>query len=450
MRTRLTRLCSSVCLLLGIACLLPGQNISTSQINGIVHDPSGLAVPGAEVKVTQTGTGAVRTVTTGADGSYILSSLPVGPYLLEVSKDGFNKYVQSGIVLKIGSSPNIDATLKVGSVSEQVVVEAGAALVETHGTGLGQVIDNRRILELPLNGRQATDLIFLAGMSTPGNGANLNSGVRNYPTVQISVAGGVDNGITFVLDGGSHNDPYNNLNLPLPFPDALQEFKVETSGLPAQYGQHSSAAVNGVTKSGTNAFHGDVFEFLRNGVLNARNAFATSRDSLKRNQFGGTFGGPIVKNKLFFFVGEQRTVKRSSPATQIAFIPTQLMLSGDFSAVTARPATVPTSPSLCLRPSSTTKFRALFSGSSIAMTKFLPTTDNPCGRVQYANILDSDEDLAIARVDFQKSDKHQLFGRYSLARLSQPTDYDGSNALTLSHRPACRTWFILSSSVTPT
>src|SRR5258708_23196808 len=113
-------------------------------------------------------------------------------------------------------------------------------------------------------------------MATQVNAAGLNSGVRNYPTQDISVAGGLSNGLTYALDGASHNDPYNNLNLPLPFPDALQEFKVETSALPAQYGHHSSAAVNGVTKSGTNEFHGDLFEFLRNGAVNARNAFATS------------------------------------------------------------------------------------------------------------------------------------------------------------------------------
>src|SRR5215470_20151810 len=153
-------------------------------------------------------------------------------------------------------------------------------------------MENQRVLELPLNGRQATDLIYLSGMATQVNGAGLNSGVRNYPTQDISVAGGLSNGLTYSLDGATHNDPFNNLNLPLPFPDALQEFKVETSALPAQYGHHSAGAVNVVTKSGGNEFHGDAFEFLRNGYFNARDAFAPVRDALKRNQYGGTFGGP--------------------------------------------------------------------------------------------------------------------------------------------------------------
>jgi len=225
---------------------------STSQINGTVRDSSGLTVPGASVKVTQTATGAARTVTSGADGTFVLPNLPIGPYMLEVTKDGFSKYVQSGIVLQVDSNPTIDAALKVGSVTEQVLVQADAAMVETHSTGVGQVVDAQRVAEMPLNGRNPIELVFLAGMaSTAGGSTNLNS-VRNYPTVIVSVAGGQGNGITYLLDGASHQDPYNSASLPLPFPDALQEFKVETSALPAQYGYHSGAAVNAVTKSGTN------------------------------------------------------------------------------------------------------------------------------------------------------------------------------------------------------
>src|SRR5206468_12066818 len=140
-------------------------------------------------------------------------------------------------------------------------------------------------------------------------------------------------GVTYTLDGSNHNDAYNNLNLPMPFPDALQEFKVETSALAAQYGFHSSAQVNAVTKSGTNQFHGDVFEFLRNGSLNARNFFASARDTLKRNQFGGVLGGPIKKNKLFFFGGTQITYTRSAPTDQRSFIASPAMLAGDFTPV---------------------------------------------------------------------------------------------------------------------
>src|SRR5579863_5557531 len=295
--------------LLGACGAAWGQG-STAQITGSVKDATGGAVAGAEVKATQTATGANRTVSSGPDGTFILQDLPIGPWQVEVSKEGFSKYVQTGIVLQVDSSSVVDAQLKVGAVSEQVSVQADAALVETHTTAIGSVVDNQRITEMPLNGRNAMELVFLAGMATyPGNG-NVNT-VRNYPTVVVSVAGGQPNGTTFLLDGTIYQDPYGNLALPLPFPDALQEFKVETSAVPAEYGFHSTAVVNAVTKSGTNEFHGDLFEFLRNGDLNARDFFAASRDTLKRNQWGGVIGGPIRKDKLFFFFGYQKTSLRS-------------------------------------------------------------------------------------------------------------------------------------------
>src|SRR3989475_11056365 len=309
---------------------------STAQVSGAVKDQTGAVLPGTEVTMTQTETGLMRTTVTDETGSYSLPNLPIGPYRLEASLPGFRSYAQSGIVLQVGSNPVINIVLQGGQVSAAVEVQANAALVETRSAAVGQVMENVRILELPLNGRQVTDLMVLS-VAAVGGGAQptgtATSG-RNYPTESISVGGGLNNGLVYILDGGTHNDPYNNLNLPLPFPDALQEFKVETSALPAQYGQHSSAAVNAVTKSGTNEFHGDLFEFVRNGALNARNAFALTRDNLKRNQFGGTIGGPIVNNKLFFFAGNQTTIQRSTPSDSIMYVPTPAMLAGDFTAIT--------------------------------------------------------------------------------------------------------------------
>src|SRR5579871_4541531 len=306
----------------------------TAQINGTVRDATGSAIPGASIKATQTATGVVRTSVSGADGGYVLPNLPIGPYLVEVTKDGFRKYAQTGIVLQVDTNPTVDVNMMLGAVSEQVTVEAGAAQVETRTTSIGQVVDTTRVLEMPLNGREVHELIFLAGMASYPGTASLNT-VRNYPTVVVSVAGGAPDSVSYSLDGMIHQDPYNNLSLPLPFPDALQEFKVETSAIPAQYGFHSTATVNAVTKSGTNEFHGDLFEFLRNGDLNANdffnNAAKKPRDTLKRNQYGGTIGGPIKKDKLFFFGGYQRTSLRSDGTTNTAFIPTPAMAQGDFS-----------------------------------------------------------------------------------------------------------------------
>ena len=311
-----------------------------SQISGTVKDASGLGIPGAEVTVTQTDTGVTRTAQSDANGVYSLPSLPLGPYRMEVKKEGFSTYVQSGIVLQVDTAPTIDPVMKVGAVSESVQVEAAAAMVETHSTGVGQVVNSQDVVELPLNGREITQLITLAGGSNtvqygfgqaPSSGNLISS--KNYPNeALVSVAGGMLNGTTYLLDGGTHNDLFNNLNLPLPFPDAVQEFKVETSSLPAEYGQHSAGAVNVVSKSGSNEFHGDAFEFVRNGYFNARDFFAPVSDNLKRNQFGGTVGGPIKKNKLFFFLGYQGTLIRSAPAATPAVVPTAAELLGNFQA----------------------------------------------------------------------------------------------------------------------
>ena len=409
------------------------QAVSTAQINGNVRDASGLAVPGAEIKATQTSTGLVRTTSTGGDGSYLLLNLPIGPYQVEVSKEGFSKYVQSGIVLQVDSNPTMDVALRVGSVNEQVIVQADAALVETHSTGIGTVVDNKRVVELPLNGRNATQLIFLGGMATTGNGTNLNT-IRNYPTVLVSVAGGQGNGVTYLLDGATHNDVMNNLNLPLPFPDALQEFKIETSALPAQYGLHSSAAVNGVTKSGTNSIHGDVFEFLRNGAFNARDYFAATRDTLKRNQFGGTIGGPVLKDRLFYFAGYQGTHQRSDPPQSVAFVPTALMLSGDFTAFAAPACNgnrqITLAPSLGFVGNKISPTR--FSAPAVKISSLLPAATNACGLVSYGVKANNDEHVGVGRVDYQWTQKHSLFGRAVVANLEQPGAYDGKNPLTFA------------------
>src|SRR5215475_10723516 len=308
-----------VCLSFG-ATLIRGQ--ATAQIAGSVKDQSGAVLPGVEITATQTATGAKRNAVTDESGAYILQNLPIGPYTIEAALPRFRTYVQTGITLQVGTTPTVNAVLEVGQVADEVEVKADAALVEARSSGVGNVIDNQRVLELPLNGRNPTELIFLAGAAVPTTDGSLNSGVRNYATVVIQVGGGMNGGLNYMLDGGTHGDPENNLNLPLPFPDALQEFKVETSGLAAQYGHHAAATINAVTKSGTNAYHGSVFEFLRNGALNAQNFYATSKDGLKRNQFGGTFGGPIIKNKIFFFVGEQGTILRSTPTVNRSFVPT--------------------------------------------------------------------------------------------------------------------------------
>jgi hypothetical protein len=400
---------------------------STAQVSGTVSDPSGAILPGVEVTVTQTGTGLTRSVVTNETGAYLAPSLPVGPYRLEAALPGFRTYVQTGIVLTVAANPVINVTLEVGVVSETVEVQANAPQVETRSTGVSQVMDNIRVLELPLNGRQVTDLIVLSGAATIGT---TGSFVRGYPTANISIAGGLANGVTFLLDGASHNDPFNNLNLPLPFPDALQEFKLETSGLSAQYGQHSAGTVNAVTRSGTNELHGSLFEFLRNGAVNARNAFSTRPDSLKRNQYGGTLGGPIVKNKLFFFGAYQGMKVSASPIPNFAYIPTAAMVAGDWTAITSPACNGGRQIALRAPFASNRIDPALFSPVALNLLKRLPTTTDPCGQVQFGIASKADEDVVISKVDYQVSDKHSLFGRYLMAHAQAPSHYDPSNLLT--------------------
>ena len=225
----------------------------TASIAGTVKDSSGSVLPGVTVTSTQTATGLTRTTVSDSAGGYTISNLPVGPYKLEFMLQGFRTSVQTGIVLQVGGSPTINAALELGNVEESVTVEGESPLIETRSVGIGMVVDNQRVLELPLNGRETLDLVYQTGMAVSGGTlGGARGGATSTSPGTIAVAGGLANGTAYTLDGATHNDPFNGSSMPLPFPEALQEFKVETSALPAQYGYHSAAAVTAVTKSGTN------------------------------------------------------------------------------------------------------------------------------------------------------------------------------------------------------
>src|SRR4051812_15966672 len=313
---------------------------ATAQITGTVTDSSGGVLPGASVTATQTDTGFKREVVTDASGLFSFPGIPVGPYQLDVALAGFRTSVQTGILLQVNSNQAVPVVLALGEVAETITIQANAQVVETRNLGVGQVMDNKRILDLPLNGRNPADLLQYLPASVPQVQVLASSVMGGSNGGQAySLAGGLAFGVTYVLDGAMHNDPRNNLNLPLPFPDALQEFQAETNALTAQNGMHSSGAVNAVTKAGTNAFRGDVFEFLRHHSFNATDPFATKNpdgsrkdDGLKRNQYGATIGGPVKTDRLFFFFGYQGTNTRVNPTDNRAFVPTPAMLSGDFTA----------------------------------------------------------------------------------------------------------------------
>jgi hypothetical protein len=416
-------------LLVVLTAAVAGAQGATAQIGGTVKDSSGGVLPGADVTVTQTETGFKRSVVSGSDGSFAVPGIPIGPYQLEVMLAGFKAYSQTGIVLQVGSAPTIPVTLAIGTVAENVTVTGESPLIDTGKLGIGQVMDNKRIMDLPLNGRNAADLIQLLPAVIPQPGLNATS--RSMQGGQAySVAGGVSFGVAYVLDGATHNNPYDNLNLPLPFPDALQEFRAETSALTAQNGFHSGAAVNVVTKSGTNRFRGDAFEFFRHHSLNATDPFAAKDangnrkdDGLKRNQYGATLGGPIKADKLFFFAGFQGTNSRTVPTDNRAFVPTAAMLAGDFTAFASAACNGGTAKNLGAPFVGNKVDPSLFSKAALNITSRLPKTDDPCGLVQFGQPAATDDQQYVGKVDYQLSGKHSLFGRYIATQVVTPPPF---------------------------
>ena len=417
-----------------------GQAVAGGQIRGTVTDPTGATIAGAVVEATATESGYKRSVSTGPDGGYVLPDLRVGPYTLQVSAKGFSNYSQSGIVIQVGDNLQVNVNLKVGEVSEQVNVAASATMVQTEDTSVAEVVDQRRIVDLPLNGRQPTQLILISGAAATAPAGDMAT-TKNYPSsVTLTVAGGQANGTNYLLDGGDNNDAFSNINLPFPFPDALQEFSVQTTGLSARYGLHPGAVVSIVTASGTNRFHGDLFEFLRNGDVNSRNFFAATHDNLRRNQFGGTLGGPIVRDKVFFFFGYQGTRVATTPPQTISFVPTAAILQGDFGAFTQGSCQSNGKAKILTDPSTGQPFPnnfippSRFDPVALNVVKLVPQSSNPCGQITYGNANPNSENQVLGRVDWTKSSKQTIFGRYFLADYSNPLAYSG-NVLVLN-RPA--------------
>ncbi len=435
------------------------QAVAIAEIDGYVTDPSGQAIAGAQVKATEVDKGQVRDTVSEATGRYALPDLPVGNYQLEVSAKGFKTYVQTGIILQVASNVTLNVPMQIGSVTESIRVEANAAMVETKENAVAQVINQDSMIDLPLNGRNPTQLLTLTGAGTTTmnlNGGDLTGSKNIQGTAggsgQFSVAGSQANGISFLLDGGDNNDAFSNVALPIPFPDAVQEFNVQTNGLPAQYGLHPGGVVNVVTKSGSNAFHGSMFEFLRNGDLNARpkgiatvsstgafsNSLQPKRDSLKRNQFGGTGGGRVIKDKLFFYGGYQGTRQRSDPAANTAYVPTADVLSGNFSTVDGSKANGGClSSARQLKDTSKTPYpgnlipQSQFDAAGLKLASaYLPKSTDPCGTYLYGYMANNPDNEYIARVDYIFNEKHSLFGRFFDYDYTAESLFDGSNALT--------------------
>jgi hypothetical protein len=424
------------------------QQVAVAEVDGHVSDPSGQMIVNAQVRMIEVDRGQVHTITTDVTGRYSLPNLPVGSYRLEVTAPGFKTYVQTGIELQVAHNIEVPVVLQIGAVTESVQVTANAAMVETKENAISQVVDEQRIIELPLNGRNLTQLLTLTGGGTTAPAGDL-TGSKNMQgsngSGTFAVAGSQANGVSYLLDGGDNNDAFSNVNLPIPFPDAVQEFSVQTSSLPAQYGLHPGGVVNIVTKSGSNGFHGDIFDFFRNYKLNARQSATPERDSLKRNQFGGVAGGRIVKDKLFFFGGFQGTRQRSNPATTRAHVPTAASLQGDFTALegtgcltSARTLKDPLSSSSAPIAGNKIPLSRFDPAAVKLVSNFIPVSSDPCGLTFFGQPANNPDTQYIGRVDYVRSEKHNIYGRYFIYDYTAQTFFDGKNALTTGPNPGNR------------
>jgi len=405
---------------LGLASTLLAQ-YTTSSLSLTVLDTSGAVIVDAKITVRNLDTGLEKVSASGSNGSFTFSALPIGTYEVTVEKAGFSKFVQTGITLTVDQQVNLPVKMQIGNVQEQVTVTSDAGLVNTESGTVGQLIGTKRIEDLPLDGRQPQTLLFLAAgtVNETGNYCLVNCQGGVYPGEQdANVNGAGPRGVNYEMDGGGHNDTYLNANLPFPNPDAMQEFNVETDNLSAQYGIGAGAVVNLVTKSGTNEIHGDVFEFVRNGDFNARNFFAPTQDTLKRNQYGGAIGGPILKNKLFYFGTYQGTKIRSAAQGNVAFVPTAAERTGDFagSGITvANPLTgaayqgdqIPTSS---------------LSAQAQYFLNHIPLPNGPNGQLTFAgaNIVQNDDQYLI-KINYNQG-KNQVSGSWFWTRFDEPPD----------------------------
>jgi hypothetical protein len=422
----------SIALLVSVCLCTNVWSQATAQISGRVTDPTGALIPGVEVTATQTDTNLNRTAVTNETGSYVLPNLPLGPYQLSATLPGFQTYEQTGLLLQVGSSPVVNVVLEVGQVTQTIEVQANAALVETRDVGVSSIMESARLLELPLNGRALVDLVELSGAVTPAPKLDGTGGRDPFSKGNVAVAGGMGSSLNYSLDGAYHNMPAFGGYLSMPFPDALQEFKVQSGGAGADsVGERASGSVQMVTKSGTNAYHGNAFWFVRNGRFNARNSFASARDTIRRNQYGGTIGGPIIQDKLFFFAAYQGSIMRQDPSDRTAYVPTVAMMAGDFTAISS--ARCNSKAKTLGAPFVDNRIDpALFSRPAVLFANKLPAALDECGKTKYGIPEEEDQHQIVSRIDYQKSNNHSIFGRYVIDRINNPSPYDLTGSLLLS------------------
>ncbi|MBO0800633.1 MAG: carboxypeptidase regulatory-like domain-containing protein, partial [Blastocatellia bacterium] len=412
-------------LLLAISVL--AQNFNNGTVMGTVTDTSGAAVPDAVVRLTRANPHLLRETRTDAAGNYQIQQVPPGDYQIEFEKTGFQKVQIGAINLSAAQQLRVDGQLLVGSVSETVKVEASAAQVDTASANIGTTVYGKQVQELALNTRSFTQLMTLQpGVSSqqaqqPGFGSNTS--------VPFSFNGAQTSSNNWTLDGGRNIDPYNGNNLSMVNLDAIAEVRIERNAYSSEYGRNGGAQLNVVTKSGTNDFHGTLFEFFRNDKLDARNFFSTQRPKNRYNNFGGTIGGPIKKDKLFFFISNEYRRIWQSTGTRTGIVPTDAQINGDFSAtrdindpLTGLPFPGNIIPAGRIDKNAQALLRTYYARPNFSQGALNFTSSEPDG---------TDYVSGLARLDWKVKDNLTLFARYNIdsTRLISPYGLFASNAM---------------------
>ncbi len=314
--------------------------VPTGTILGHVQDTSGARVPGVSVTATNLGTQFSRSTTTDAEGQYALRLLPLGDYKLEVTLTGFKTFSQTGILVEVGRNARIDATLEAGGIEEVISVEADATLVETSSSALSRTVGQKEVLNLPLVNRDVYSLLSITGGVSSNTNENFLGAPGQFTTINGSTRGQMGS-VNFQLDGGNNTAGLRGTGNAAPNPEAIQEFRVVTNSYAAEYGRYQAGVIDIVTKSGTNEFHGAVYEYFRNESLNANRwappGVEPGKDPLDRDQFGGAIGGPIVKDKTFFFASYSGLRQEGTQYRNSAVMPTDLERAGNFSQSAIKP-----------------------------------------------------------------------------------------------------------------
>jgi hypothetical protein len=407
---------------------------TTASLGGTVIDSSGAPIPDALVNVLNVGTGFTQDVRTSNTGAYLFPRLPVGTYLLRIEKTGFSAYVQDQIVLNVDQAANLKPiTLQIGQVTDEVTVTGTAELVATRTATGTQIIGEQQIVELPLQGRRPERLMYLAAgtVDLGRNACRICGQGGYYPGEETAGVNGAPQGqVNFQLDATSHNDTYLNTSLPFPNPDAVQEFSLQSSNFTAEYGNAGGGIVNVVVKSGTNDIHGSAFHFIRDGSMNSRQFFAPTQDTLKRNQSGGSIGGPIVRGKLFYFGTFQATRVSSQAEGLVQFVPTEAMRRGDFSAISTRLVDPVTRQPLVNNQIPANRISPI----SQYFLRYIPLPDSPDGRVTFpGTALRQIDNQLMTKVDYTVGG-HQFNGRYFFTDYDEPAAIPTENLLAASNQ----------------